>query len=67
MLAPSDEFIDSLPGGRVPDRNDFLSLDTRSRIRQWRQILDRCRVLADEWRELIESGGLSVALEPFPA
>jgi hypothetical protein len=67
MLAPSNEFIDSLPGGRVPDRNDFLTLDTGGRIRQWRQVLDRCRVLADEWRDLIEGGGLADALEPFPA
>jgi hypothetical protein len=66
MLAPSDAFIATLPGGRVPDRNDFLELDTRERIRQWHRVMDRCRVLADDLNDLLEGNRLADALSPYP-
>ncbi|HEB91766.1 MAG TPA: hypothetical protein ENI85_19480 [Deltaproteobacteria bacterium] len=64
MVAPSDEFVASLPGGRVPDRNDFLELDTRERIRRWNDVMDRCRILADEFNDLLEGDRLAEAIEP---
>jgi hypothetical protein len=66
MVAPSDDFVATLPGAKVPDRDDFLELDTSSRIRQWNSVLDRCRVLADEWIDLIDGSGLADNLETFP-
>jgi hypothetical protein len=65
MLAPSDAFIATLPGGRVPDRNDFLELDTSERIRQWHVIIDRCRVLADELNDLLDGNRLADAVLPY--
>ncbi len=67
MIAPSDSFIASLPGGRVPDRNDFLEFSTEERIERWRGITERCRVLGDELHALIESGRLADVLKPFPS
>jgi hypothetical protein len=66
MVAPSDAFVSTLPGGRVPDRDDFLRLGTTARIRQWSQVMDRCRFLADEWIDLIDGDQLVDAIEPFP-
>ncbi len=65
MLAPSDAFIATLPGGRVPDRNDFLELDTKQRIRQWHRVMDRCRVLADELNDLFDGNRLGDAILPY--
>jgi len=65
MLAPSDEFVAKLPGGRVPDRNDFLELDTKERIRQWHIVMDRCRVLADDLNDLLEGDRLAEAVSPY--
>ncbi len=64
MVAPSDEFVASLPGGRVPDRNDFLEFGTRERIRRWEDVMDRCRILADEFDDLLEGDRLAAAIEP---
>lgn len=65
MLAPSDAFISTLPGGRVPDRNDFLTLDTKQRIRQWNTVTDRCRVLADELNDLLDGNRLADVVLPY--
>ena len=67
MVAPSDAFVSALPGGKVPDRNDFLELDTASRIRRWESVQERSRSLADEWIDLIDGGGLGdVAANRLP-
>jgi len=67
MLAPSDSFVAGLPGGRVPDRNDFLELDTKARIRRWQTVVEHCRALADEFDDLLSGGRLADAIEPFRA
>jgi len=65
LLAPSDEFVASLPGGRVPDRNDFLELETQERFRRWDDVMNRCRVLADELCDLFDAADLGDRIEPF--
>ena len=65
LIAPSDEFVRRLPGGRVPDRSDFETQSTDERLRNWWAIVDACRALADEFDELIESGDFASAIEPF--
>ena len=65
MLAPSPEFVATLPGAHVPDRGDFVSMTTAERIRQWRGVLDHCRALVDEWCDLVDGGGLADAVRPF--
>jgi hypothetical protein len=65
MIAPSDEFVSALPGGRVPDRSDFLEFSTEERIERWRKITEKCRVLAEELEELIDRGGLADVVRPF--
>ena len=65
MLAPSDDFVARLPGGRVPNRNDFLELGSEERIQRWHEIISSCQVLADELVELIDGKGLEEAVVPF--
>ncbi|HEX6592482.1 MAG TPA: patatin-like phospholipase family protein [Moraxellaceae bacterium] len=47
LVSPSADFISRLPGGRIPDRNDFLRLSPADRIAAWRRCLDQTRRLAE--------------------
>lgn len=65
VICPSPDFIASLPGGKVPDRTDFVRLPTEERIARWRAVLDRCRRLGEELEEVLDRGILPARLEPF--
>ena len=67
MIAPSDAFVATLPGGKIPDRDDFMDFSTEERVERWHGVVEACRVLGHELEELIESDGLADRLEPFPA
>ncbi|MEO8194077.1 MAG: patatin-like phospholipase family protein [Gemmatimonadales bacterium] len=53
LIAPSAEFVASLPGGKIPDRNDFVTLSENERISRFAKVKDATQVLGDELRELI--------------
>lgn len=53
VVAPSAAFVASLPGGRIPDRNDFYRMPDDERIRVWRRVMAESERLADTLRELI--------------
>ncbi len=65
MIAPSDDFVASLPGGKVPDRDDFLDLPPDERVARWYGVIERCRGLAEELGEAIERGDVADRIEPF--
>ncbi len=65
MIAPSPSFVAALPGGKVPDRNDFAQYSTKERLACWLEVVDRCRALADELDDLIAGGRMAERLEPF--
>jgi hypothetical protein len=67
MIAPSDAFVASLPGGKLPDRSDFLDFGTDERIERWNGVVEACRILGEELEELIDSQRLSERIEAFPA
>ncbi len=56
LIAPSAEFVASLPGGKIPDRKDFYSMPQDKRIETWQGVLDASAQLGEELRDLIESG-----------
>ncbi|HYC55923.1 MAG TPA: patatin-like phospholipase family protein [Candidatus Binatia bacterium] len=65
FLAPSREFVASLPGGKVPDRDDFVTHRTAERQRTWKRVLSECTRLADELHELIENDRIADVARPF--
>ena len=67
MIAPSDAFVSALPGGKVPDRADFLEFGQEERIRHWYGVVEACRVLGEELEELIDSARFADRIESFPA
>jgi hypothetical protein len=61
LLAPSREFVASLPRGKLPDRKDFAhyGLDHASRMRAWRQAVGEGERLRDEFAAFVARPDLS--------
>jgi hypothetical protein len=67
MIAPSHEYISKLPNGKIPDRNDFrlyLGRD-QDRFRDWKTVVERGQVLADEFEELVLSEKIRGVVAPL--
>ena len=67
MIAPSEAFVATLPGGKVPDRKDFLELDDDERIERWQAVDAACRACAECLAEWIDTGSLARRARPFDA
>lgn len=67
VIAPSREFVDSLPFGKIPDRNDFWTFQGRDAQRKayWRRVMDAGRRLTEEFFEWTESGGIRDRVVPL--
>jgi len=50
LLCPSNDWVKSLPYGKIPDRKDF-KLNDHERIRYWQKILSRSHELAAAFAE----------------
>ncbi len=60
VLAPRAEWIDGLPGGKLPDGSDFKAFgdDITARQAIWRCAISESQRRADEFAALVESGAL---------
>lgn len=47
MICPSKEFVASLPFGKIPDRQDFTTMDSGARIKYWHQVLGETERLGE--------------------
>jgi hypothetical protein len=65
LLAPTDEFVASLPGGKIPDRRDFYGMSDRERMRRWQAVRDASEQLGDELRELVTTGRIADRVQPW--
>ena len=65
LIAPSEEFVASLPGGKIPDRRDFYAFADAERERRWQAVLDASVRLGDELRELVATGRLADRVRPW--
>jgi len=67
MLCPSQAFIDRLPGGKIPDRDDFTTYRGRDdeRFQAWRRVVDAGRILGDEFLELVAGSGMRTQVRPL--
>jgi hypothetical protein len=65
MIHPSHGFVAQLPGGKVPDRDDFAIHidDPDTRIKNWWSVVERARPLGEEFLELIESKKIKNVVE----
>ncbi|HET7463689.1 MAG TPA: patatin-like phospholipase family protein [Longimicrobium sp.] len=65
ILAPSADFVARLPGGKIPDRDDFHRMRDDERIATWRRVVAESERLADELRELLATGRVAEAVRPL--
>ena len=65
LIAPSREFVRSLPYAKIPDRNDFQRMTKEKRIEYWRQVLSESERLALNLRELVATGRGIGDVQPF--
>jgi hypothetical protein len=65
LIAPSREFVESLPGKKIPDRKDFTSMPESERIRRWEKVRTASERLGDEFRELLATGKLAERITPW--
>jgi hypothetical protein len=56
LLAPSPEFVASLPGEKIPDRKDFETLGDGARQRAWREVARASAALGEALEEVLEKG-----------
>ncbi len=54
LLCPSNEFIASLPYGKIPDRSDFTKMAEDERIRYWEECVARSREVAEDFVALTQ-------------
>jgi hypothetical protein len=55
MLVPSAKFVASLPYSKIPDRNDFVKMESSQRIKYWRKVLSETERLSDELQNILLS------------
>jgi hypothetical protein len=65
MLVPSDEFIASLPYGKIPDRKDFEDMPAPQRIKYWQTVLSESDKLGDAFRKLVEKRDIADQIKPI--
>jgi hypothetical protein len=67
MVFPTEEFVGSLPAGKVPDRDDLLELIDKQDVRKkrWRKAAELASGLGEQFLELVESGRIKEAIEEF--
>lgn len=65
MVYPSEGFVDKLPGGKIPDRDDFEIFvdDPKTRIKNWQRVVDLSVPLGEHFLELVESKKIRHILE----
>ncbi len=65
LICPSPEFIAALPGGKVPDRKDFVTLSPEERVSAWTKVLAACERLAEELNDVLDGDRLPARLQPL--
>jgi hypothetical protein len=65
LIAASDDFVASLPGGTIPDRRDFHAFADGERTARWQAVVDASQRLGDELRELVVTGRVADVVRPW--
>lgn len=67
ILAPSNEFAYSLPGGKIPERQDFYTIpDYTTRRWHWEKSLGQLQQLGDELAAIAQQNKWAEVVEPLP-
>jgi hypothetical protein len=68
LLAPSRDFVQTLPYGKIPDRSDFKRFFRRDgqRTTYWRQAMAAGARLAEDFSRALDSGRIGEWARPLP-
>jgi len=66
VLSPSAEWVRTLPGGKLPDRNDFTRFgdDLAGRVAAWTRAVQESERLRDEFVQWLREGH-AAAVQPL--
>ncbi|MEP1445126.1 MAG: patatin-like phospholipase family protein [Paraglaciecola sp.] len=65
MLVPSDEFIASLPYGKIPDRKDFETMPAAQRIEYWQRVISESDKLGQAFKDMYENQKIIEKIKPI--
>jgi len=65
MVTPTQEFIDSLPYGKIPDRKDFQNLSDQDRETYWHTVLNATEQLVEDFHEIMQKDGGRSSVKPI--
>jgi hypothetical protein len=65
MLTPSQDFIDNLPYGKIPDRKDFIELTDDEREAYWHQVIAATDHLVEDLDKMLQKDGGRSAVKPI--
>jgi len=65
MLVPSDEFVASLPYGKIPDRKDFESMPAEQRIKYWQTVLSHSDKLGQAFKHMYDNQNIIENIKPI--
>lgn len=67
IVAPSAHYLSRLPGGKLPDRHDFVTFEGNDNAREkaWRTSMQESVRLGDSFLELTETGKLKDQVQPL--
>jgi hypothetical protein len=65
VLNPAKAFAASLPGGKIPDRHDFLTMPDDIRRQRWRHAVDAGERMVDDLRQWMVDGCPADATQPL--
>lgn len=66
IIAPSWEFAATLPGGRIPDLQDFYDYQYPERRQRWNNALAQCEKLAECLADIDQNNRWADIAEPLP-
>jgi hypothetical protein len=65
VISPAPELVRALPGGKIPDRDDFVKLDDATRMRVWRTTVDQSRRMGDALERVLDDPDPARHFEPL--
>jgi hypothetical protein len=67
VITPSPQLVETFPGGKLPDRDDFLTFidDAAGRILNWRKVVELCAPLGEVFVEQVQSGKIRGIVQPL--
>jgi predicted acylesterase/phospholipase RssA len=65
LLVPNPQWVAQLPGGKLPDRNDFAGLTYEERVRRWTEAVSRAAQLREDWCDWLDRGCPAADLLPL--